>query len=128
MATKDEMLTTVDRYLDAFSRGDKDAYLALFTDDGTVEDPVGTDVHRGPEAISAFWDGVRALSPVIELVPTGPVRVAGDEAAFPMQAVSTMGDDKVVVDIIDVFVFADDGRISSMRAFWDLSEMRPLEG
>lgn len=128
MATKDEMLTTVDRYLDAFSRGDKEAYLALFTEDGTVEDPVGTDVHRGTEAISAFWDGVRALSPVIELVRTGPVRAAGDEVAFPMQAISTMGDDRVVVDIIDVFAIAEDGRIASMRAFWDLTEMRPYDG
>ena len=34
------------------------------------------EVHRGREAIAAFWDGVRSLSPVIRLVVTGPVRVA----------------------------------------------------
>lgn len=128
MATKDEIIALVDRYLEVFSEGDKGGYLALFAEDGTVEDPVGTDVHRGREAIAAFWDGVRGLSPVIELVPTGPPRVAGHEVAFPMQAISTIGDDRVVVDIIDVFDVAPDGRISSMRAFWDMADMRPYEG
>ena len=128
MVARDECLAVVDRYVDAFSEGDKGAYLALFTDDATVEDPVGTDVHQGREAIAAFWDGVRSLSPVIRLVPTGPVRVAGRELAFPMQAISTIGDDKVVVDIIDVFTITDDGHIPSMRAFCDSADTRPYEG
>ena len=34
----------------------------------------------------------------------------------------------MVVDIIDVMTFDDEGRITSLRAFWDMAEMRPYEG
>jgi steroid delta-isomerase len=127
-ASNDQIRTTIDRYVEVFSAGDRDGYLSLFTDDATVEDPVGADVVRGADGIGAFWDGVRAMSPVIELQLTGAPRLAAGEAAFPMRAVTTVGDDKLAVEIIDVMTFADDGRISSLRAFWDFAEMAPYEG
>jgi steroid delta-isomerase len=128
MPTPDELRALVDDYVRAMSEGDKDAYVALFADDATVEDPVGSEVRRGREQIAEFWDMVRTLSETITLVPTGPVRVAANELAFPMQAVSDVGGAKMVVDIIDVFVVDDHRKISGMRAFWDMSEMRPYEG
>ena len=46
-ATAEQINATIDRYVAAFSQGDKDGYLALFAPDATVEDPVGSDVcHR----------------------------------------------------------------------------------
>ena len=35
---------------------------------------------------------------------------------------------KMAVDIIDVMAFDDEGRITSLRAFWDMAEMAPYEG
>ena len=70
---------------------------------------------------------VQGMSDSMELVRTGPIRAAGDEAAFPFQVRPTMGDTRLVVDIIDVFTFDDDARIVGMRAFWDPTEMRPFE-
>jgi steroid delta-isomerase len=127
-ATNDQIRTTIDRYVEVFSAGDRDGYLSLFADDATVEDPVGGDIVRGPEGIAGFWDGVRAMSPEIELQLTGPPRLAAGEAAFPMRAITTLGDAKLAVEIIDVMTFADDGRITGLRAFWDLAEMAPYEG
>ena len=82
--------------------------MKLFTDDAEVEDPVGDPVRVGHDAIAALWDVSRTLADAIQLVPTGPVRVAGTEAAWPMHAITTIGDDKLVVDIIDVMTFDDD--------------------
>ena len=49
----------------AVEAGDRDGWLALFSDDAVVEDPVGPSMfdpegkgHRGPEAIAAFYDNV----------------------------------------------------------------------
>jgi steroid delta-isomerase len=128
MPTPDELRALVDDYMRAMSTNDKAGYVALFAADATVEDPVGTAVHTGHDEIGAFWDMVHELSESITLVPTGPVRVSGDELAFPMQAVSDLGGTKMVVDIIDVFVVDDDRKITGMRAFWDMAEMRPHEG
>jgi steroid delta-isomerase len=127
-ATPEQIRATIDRYVAAFGNGDKDGYLSLFSPDATVEDPVGSDVCRGPVEIAGFWDGVRNLTPTIHLQLVGSPRVAGGAAAFAMQALPELGDTKMVVDIIDVMTFDDDGRITSLQAFWDMAEMRPYDG
>jgi steroid Delta-isomerase len=127
MPTPDEMRTLVDRYVQAMNSNDREGYVSLFAEDATMEDPVGSEVRRGHDGVRAFWDEVHALSPTITLVLTGPVRVAGSELAFPMEAVSDVGDTTMIVDIIDVFRVDGGGRIASMRAFWDPAEIRPHE-
>lgn len=119
------MRQVVTDYVEAMNSGDRARYVSLFAPDATIEDPVGSDVRKGHDEIGAFWDLVHSLSSRITLVQTGPVRVAGRELAFPMQAVSEVDGAEMVVDIIDVFVVDDDGKIASMRAFWDPAEMRP---
>ncbi|HVN52061.1 MAG TPA: nuclear transport factor 2 family protein [Acidimicrobiales bacterium] len=127
-ATAEQIRATIDAYVAAFTNGDKDGYLSLFAPDGTVEDPVGSEVCRGPAEIAGFWDGVRNMTPTIELRLVGTPRVAGGGAAFAMQALPELGDAKMVVDIIDVMAFDDEGRITSLRAYWDMAEMRPYDG
>ena len=127
-ASADQIRATIDAYMAAFSDGSKQGYLDCFAPDATVEDPVGSEVHRGQAQIAAFWDSVRALSPSIVLRPVGTARVAAGEGAFAMQAVADVGGTALVVDIIDVMSFDDDGHITAMRAFWDPSEMRPADG
>jgi steroid delta-isomerase len=127
MPTPDEMRTLVDRYVQAMNSNDREGYVSLFAPDATMEDPVGSEVRRGHDGVRAFWGEVHALSPQITLVLTGPVRVAGAELAFPMEAVSDVGGTTMIVDIIDVFRVDDAGLITSMRAFWDPAEIRPHE-
>src|SRR5690242_13579310 len=101
---------TVDAYTAAFTKGDRAAYVALFTEDAWIEDPVGTPRRVGPDAIGGFFDESSGMADAIELRQTGPVRVAAGECAFPMQARPDIGGTTFVVDIIDVMTFADDGR------------------
>ena len=119
--------SVVSAYTDAFAKGDRAAYVGLFAEDATVEDPIGTDRHEGHEAIGAFFDQMSGMADSIELRLTGPVRVAAGECAFPMQARPSMGGQVLCVDIIDVMTFDDAGKITSMRAFWDPAEMRPAD-
>jgi steroid delta-isomerase len=119
---------TVDRYTSCFSARDRDAFLANFADDAWIEDPVGTPRREGIDSIGAFFDETQGMSDDISLVRTGPVRVAAGECAFPMQARPVIGDTTFAIDIIDVMTFDDEGRITTMRAFWDPAEMRPAAG
>jgi steroid Delta-isomerase len=118
---------TVEAYCAAFTKADRDAYVGLFTEDAWIEDPVGTPRLEGHDGIGGFFDQARGMADTIELRQTGPVRVAAGECAFPMQARPELDGTTFVVDIIDVMTFADDGRITTMRAFWDPAEMRPAE-
>ena len=127
MITAEQARATVERYIDRHTAGDIDGILDCFTDDAVAEDPVGTPPHVGREALRAFFEGTHALCDRLELELTGTIRVAGANAAFPMKANSHVGDDVIGVEIIDVMTFADDGKITSMRAFWDPAEMRPAD-
>jgi steroid delta-isomerase len=122
--------STIDNYVTRMSNGDREQWLDLFADTATVEDPVGTPIRQGRESIGEFFDFAQSLADRLTLERSGPVRVVGNEAAWPMQAISELGGERFVVDIIDVMTFEDatvdgEARISSLRAFWDPSEMRP---
>ena len=127
MPSPEEIRATVQRYTEVFSAGDKEGYVGLFADDATLEDPVGAGVHRGTDAIRAFWDQTREMTATIELRITGPIRVAGNEAAFPGEARPTLGDDQMMVPIVDTLAFDDAGKITQLRAFWDFADLRPAE-
>ena len=66
---------------------DKDAWLAVFDDDGIVEDPIGPSHfdpegkgHRGRAAISAFWDKAIAPTDKIEFVFRDTYQCGNEEA------------------------------------------------
>lgn len=118
MITPAAARATVERYVERHTAGDIEGILTCFAADARAEDPVGTDAHVDTEGLRAFFTGSHELCDRLELVLTGPIRVAGSFAAFPMQAISYIGDDVVTVDIIDVMELGDDGLITDMKAYW----------
>ena len=112
------------------SQGNKEAWLDLYADDATVQDPVGVspfdstgDGHIGKEAIAKFWDDVIGPSNVSITVHK---RIAsGDRAcAVHQSAVNEMGDDiKTEVDMMAVYELNEQGKIQRMSAFWSWAAM-----
>ena len=127
MVIEEKVRATVAAYLETFSAGDREAWLDLFAPDATLEDPVGTEVRRGRDAIGEFWDQSRSFVESITLKMVQGPGVRGHEAAFAMEAHAEVGDSTFVAPTIDVMTFDDDGRITTMRAFWDPAEMAPAE-
>lgn len=116
---------TIDEYLARFSAGDRDGWLALWADDATMEDPVGSPLRRGRDEIGAFYDeGARAADSV-ELRLAGAVIVVGNEASFPFEVRPVVGGVTMILPVIDVMTFDDDARITSQRAFVDFSMLAP---
>jgi steroid delta-isomerase len=125
VAIEDKVRATVEAYLATFSAGDREAWLDLFSSDATLEDPVGTEVRRGRDAIGEFWDQSRSFVERITLKMVQGPGVRGNEAAFAMEAHAEVGDSTFVAPTIDVMTFDDDGRITTMRAFWGESDAHP---
>ncbi len=111
-----------DRYPDMVSKGDVDGILELYAENATIEDPIGSDLRVGTEAIRAFYE---AAAGTITMKRTGPVRVAGSEAATPFVALLGSEGKQQALDIISVMSFDDAGKITSMRAYWSFDAMRP---
>ncbi len=116
--------STITAYCERFG-DDRAGWLELFADGATVEDPVGSDIVQGKEAIGAFWDATHGLADRITLTPSPYIKVAGHEAAFAMDARMETGGEINGMAIIDVMTFDDAGRITSQRAFWDFADLGP---
>lgn len=114
----------------------KDEWLALFADDAVVEDPVGPSGfdpegkgHRGLEAISRFYDMTIATTESLEFLIADSL-VCGNENVNIGTIRSTVGGS--IIDAEGVFVYRvnDDGKIASLRAFWEVERamktLRPV--
>lgn len=114
----------------AVHAGDREGWLALFTADAVVEDPVGPSPldpagagHRGPEARAAFWDGVIAPNEVRMDVHAS--HAGGDEVANVMTITTTLPDGgRAAVDVVALYRVDAEGRIEALRAFWELDRLR----
>jgi len=120
-----QMKAAIESYVDRHSAGDIDGIMALFADDAVAWDPVDSDPHVGAAALREFFSGTHAMADRLTLTLTGPVRCAGDFAAFPMTANTEIGADfKLELDIIDVMTFGPDGKIVEMKAYWNMADAR----
>jgi len=133
MSFDDKMRDAVQAYFDLFNAGQGAAIAALFADDAQVIDPVGTAPKSGKAEILAFYEMATGSRTTLE--KTGPTRIVDHSAAFAFKAhiPGISADDKavdvdlpsgsMVIDIIDVFDFNEDGKIKQMRAYWGPSNI-----
>ena len=122
MPSPEQIRGAIESYVKLMCESDIDGILDLYSDEATAEDPVGGTIQRGREALRSFYAGT---APNLQVEITGPIRVSGNECAVPLLAELSMNDSKLYIDVIDAMVFDDDGKITSMRAFWNPAEMRP---
>src|SRR5687767_15853883 len=102
MPDADAVRATIDRYLSLFSAGEREAWLDLWADGATMEDPVGSPIRKGREEIGAFYDQGHGSAEAIELRPNGPAIVVGDQAAFAFLVRPTIGGTVMSMPAIDV--------------------------
>jgi steroid Delta-isomerase len=124
MPTADDYAATVNRYLELLATGGADEITALYTEDATVEGPVGSDVRRGRGAVHEFYAAIENLSKETELVT---LRAAGNEIAFWWRMTVNAGGSRTRLEPISVMTFDADAKIMSMRAFWSPADVAVLE-
>lgn len=124
MPSHEDMVRAVERYVEAFDKGDAKMASDLYADDATVEDPIGTPIHRGREAIHAFY--AMSMQAGAKLRLDGPIRTGGDYAAFPFTVLVDFGGPKEI-EVVDTFKFDAEGKVIEMRAFWGAANMRAVE-
>ena len=109
---------------------DKAGWLALWAEDGCVEDPVGVSFidetglgFRGPARREEFWD--KNIGPTDSIVfELHDSFAAGSEVANVATITITVGGN-TVTKCEGVFVYRvdDEGKLLSLRAFWETERM-----
>ncbi|MET4165473.1 MULTISPECIES: nuclear transport factor 2 family protein [Gordonia] len=102
-------------YITTVSTGTSAEIAALYAEDATLEDPVGSEIKVGRAQIEKFYSALDSIDSTAELLT---VRSGGSTAAFHFRVTSHLPDQTVVVEPIDVMTFDDDLKITSMRAVW----------
>ncbi|MFQ5416179.1 MAG: nuclear transport factor 2 family protein [Myxococcota bacterium] len=118
------------RSMAAVHAKDKAAWVDNFAEDGIVEDPVGSSPldptgrgHRGLEAIAAFWD--KQIAPNRVLFDIEHSYAAGPEVAN-VGTITILMPNGLVTIVSGVFTYKvnEAGKLLSLRAFWELPEMK----
>jgi steroid delta-isomerase len=119
-ASPEKIREVIEQYIARVATGTTDEVLELFADGATVEDPVGSEVRTTREAIREFYSGLETLEQAGEVLS---VRIAGGQAAFLFELRTRAGEQTYTLAPIDVMTFDDDGRITSMRAYWSDADL-----
>ena len=118
MPSIDQIRKAVEGYVDSFNTQDRDRFLALFTDDVSQIDPVGSDPNVGAGAIAQFWDNLYSDVDGIDF-RVDDLIVSGDEAALVFTIVQSKGDSKLTLRGVDTFRVNDSGRITLIKGYCD---------
>ncbi|GAA1165456.1 nuclear transport factor 2 family protein [Nocardioides aquiterrae] len=119
-ASRERIREVVDRYVGLVASGTAAEIVDLYAEGATVEDPVGSDVLKTRESITAFYSALEGLEQRTRLLA---VRIAGGEAAFHFEVQTVADGVTYTLAPFDVMTFDDDGRITSMRAYWGDDDM-----
>lgn len=110
--------------------GNKEAWLALYTEDAVVCDPVGKspmdpsgEGHQGKAAIEKFWDTV--IGPSTLEIKADKRWTSGDRCCCVAQvARNDMGNGNYTFcDMLALYEVNDEGLITRMAAHWDFDDM-----
>lgn len=124
MPSHEHMVAAVHAYVDAFAHEDSDAIVQLYAPDATVEDPIGAPLRNGIDAIRSFYE--MSIGTGAKLTLDGPVRTAGNIAAFAFSVIATLDGARYLIEVIDLFRFDANGKIAEMRACWGPQNVRQL--
>ena len=114
---------------------DREGWLALFSDDAVVEDPVGPSMfspdgsgHRGKEAITAFYDNVIMTSEKIEFTIRDSYECGSEVANVGQIRITLPGNQVGIVPIVNIYKVDDAGKLVSLRSFWEADKLSFSQG
>lgn len=123
MPNEQQMKQAMQAYIDLYNKDDLEGVVGLYAEDATVEDPVGTPVKSGKAAIRAFYQ--YAMTTGARLALAAPIRGShGNSAAMAFDVKLKYEGAQMVIRVIDVMTFDDQGKFKSMRAYWGPSDMQ----
>ena len=110
---------TIADYFAATRAMDAEAFVQAFAPDAVSHDPVGAPPHHGQDAIRQFITGVMSGFETVGLTEKN-VFISGNSAAvmWTGRGRTKTGRD-ITFEGIDVIEGNKDGKIQTLRAFWD---------
>jgi len=118
--TPEQARAAVQAHVRLWNARDKASWLELFADDVAYEDPPGTVAARGRGVMSTqAWDASFTETKTWRLEPL-LVIACGREAQVHMRNHGSVRGVPVWLDSLELWRVDDEGRVDSVRAFWEI--------
>ncbi len=118
------------RSMDAVGAKDREGWLALWAEDGWVEDPIGVSFldptglgHHGPEGRARFWDNAIASTESIRFELHESFACGNEVANVATIHLTLPGGTTSRCEGVFAYRLDDSGKLLSLRAFWELDRM-----
>ncbi|MGW0038033.1 nuclear transport factor 2 family protein [Gordonia sp. NPDC003376] len=115
---------TVEAYIDYLTSGTAEQIADLYASGATVEDPIGADIRDTREQLVEFYSVITGMDE--RTATLAWKRVAGDTAVFEFTLVTGTSGLRFEITPVDIMVFDADGKIATMRAVWEPSDLKQL--
>ncbi|MDY6809905.1 MAG: nuclear transport factor 2 family protein [Actinomycetota bacterium] len=120
----DQINATVDAYVELLNNGTAEQIADLYAVDATVEDPIGAEPRTTREQLIEFYSVITGMDERTATLKWK--KIAGDTAVFEFTLVTGTAGMNFEITPIDIMVFDVDGKVSSMRAVWEQSDLKQL--
>lgn len=118
------------RSMDAVGARDKVAWLALWAQDGWVEDPIGVSFidptglgHQGAEGRARFWDNNIGSTESIRFEIHNSFAAGNEVANVATIHITLPGGMTTRCEGVFVYRLDEVGKLLSLRAFWEMDRM-----
>lgn len=119
--TADELaLEALNAYFAGLSSLDPEQIASAFTEDGELEDPVGSPLRKGRGEIAKYFSkGLCSVSRNLEIAAISSNSSGGSIAVRWHMTVEALSGTKAEADGIDVLTVTPEGLISRVEGYWD---------
>jgi len=114
---------------------DREGWLGLFADDAVVEDPVGPSFidpdgqgQRGMQAITAFYDNVISQSESLKFTIRQSIECGDEVANIGELRITLPGNQVGIVPLCNIYKVNAEGKLASLRSFWEQDKLTFTEG
>lgn len=119
-----QISATVDRYVELLTSGTAEQIADLYAPQATVEDPIGADLRTTREQLVEFYSIITGMDERTATLKWA--KIAGDTAVFEFTLVTGTAGMTFEITPIDIMVFDAEGKVVSMRAVWEPSDLKQL--
>ncbi|MGV9671609.1 MULTISPECIES: nuclear transport factor 2 family protein [unclassified Gordonia (in: high G+C Gram-positive bacteria)] len=120
----DKINAVVENYIEYLTSGTAEQIADLYAADATVEDPIGADIRDTREQLVEFYSVITGMDERTATLKWK--KIAGDTAVFEFTLVTGTAGMRFEITPVDIMVFDADGKITSMRAVWQASDLVQL--
>ncbi|MFM9378815.1 nuclear transport factor 2 family protein [Gordonia sp. VNK21] len=120
----EQITAVVESYIEYLTTGTAEQIADLYADGATVEDPIGAPIRSTREELVEFYGVITGMDDRRATLAWS--KIAGDTAVFEFTLVTGTAGMSFEITPVDIMVFDAEGKIVSMRAVWQQSDLKQL--